>query len=1038
MITLLLLFQIRLISQVFDMRFNHLTKNDGLTHNSIQKIVRDSTGYIWIATEDGLNKYNGYKLVNFFADPSDSNSIISNFLAEECFCDSEGNMWFSYGRENGISRYKGDEIFHNYKFVINDSIKAFGTRQLIEDKNKNIWVPLESTAKEWIGLAKINLLSDKIKYYLNKEIISETIRSRIVKLFTDSLGKVWILTTNGLYFYTNGLFEKVDFSYNKLLPTYFYNIIENSKDKYLLSTNNGLYQFNLSTNSLKKIELDDIKDHDNVECFYKDKSSRIWISFRKSGLYSFVDNKFVKHKFINKSEVAGNEDKVRFYESDGNTWIYETQSPNNLFFISDNGNRIYNSKRVEILTYSLSDDKISSITSSADGTIFIGTENGGVNIYNPYKNSFQWLIHEKSLSNSLTTPTVRSIRKDNKGNFVFSLNSDGIDFYTEDFKKIKNITPKLVDGEKLVLTEYHPISTDSLIVGTQNTGLFILDLETERQMEIKLDNLTHKYANKDISAIYKDNKNNYWIGTIGGLYVLNSKFEQIKSFDLFEYGYIKSITEFNDNVILGSIDGIVILNFENGVIKHYKQFQDKFSIIFRTIFVSSDDKIYATTYENGFTVIDTKNDSIKYYNKTHGIASNTIACFEEDNKGNIWIVTEIGLSCFNPKTEKIKNYNIHDGLPGSSMMRAILKDSTGFFYVGAENGVFRFNPEQILENLFPPQLHFTSNFILDKKNKTEHEIKTQNNIELSYYDNVFSFEYVGLNFAAPNKTQYEYKMEGLNENWINVGTQRKVTLMNVPHGEYIFRVRAINENGYFEPKGASIKLSIHPPFWATIWFNMLMIIFFLSGIYGLYWYRVRNLKKIEKIRWKIAGDLHDEIGSNLGSIAMMSKVLKRKNNPDMLDKIYETSLKTSSSIRDIVWFIRPENDDFQKIIYRMKSFCEDTLGEINYCFSMGNEEIFEKLNLEEKRNIYLILKEAVHNVVKHSHAKNASIEITIKNKKFRMVIADDGKGFNSANDMGNGIRNLKKRAKEINGKLDITSKVDWGTKISLEINGTIN
>ena len=327
------------------------------------------------------------------------------------------------------------------------------------------------------------------------------------------------------------------------------------------------------------------------------------------------------------------------------------------------------------------------------------------------------------------------------------------------------------------------------------------------------------------------------------------------------------------------------------------------------------------------------------------------------------------------------------------------------------------------------------------------QLLEEKSIALRYYQNYFSIE-----FAAPAFTgepvKYAYMLQGLDKNWLNAGNRNFVNYSNLRGGNYVFKVRASNSKGNWSNEIASINITVIPPFWRKGWFFFICAVVIAGAVYTLYRYRISELLKRQAIRNKIAQDLHDNMGSTLGSISVYSQVAKIYNQQnkqealeETLEKIGETSGEMINEMGDIVWAINPRNDHIGTIFQRMESYAKPLLQLKNIEFNFSYDEAIPSLNLQmdKRKNFYLIFKEAVNNAVKYADCKTLVVTVRLEHRKIHLIIQDDGKGFDmqqlqsalSKSLSGNGLRNMQMRAKEMKAQFDINSASGKGTCISL-------
>jgi two-component sensor histidine kinase len=387
-------------------------------------------------------------------------------------------------------------------------------------------------------------------------------------------------------------------------------------------------------------------------------------------------------------------------------------------------------------------------------------------------------------------------------------------------------------------------------------------------------------------------------------------------------------------------------------------------------------------------------------------------------------------------------------MPGNSLaLGGAYKDADGKLYFGTDSyGFFCFKPEDLKDNNYKAPVYITDLKLFntsirprDADSILKEPIELTQQITLSYDQNDLSLEFAALNYIHPEKNQYKYKLENYNKDWITTDAARRFAkYTNLNPGKYVFKVRAANNDGIWSPQEASLIIIITPPFWQTWWFRTLVGLAVAALVYGVYRYRLSHILRLQNIRNRIAADLHDDIGSTLNSISVYSEVAKKdsEEKTHALEMIGQSSRKVIDAMSDIVWTINPDNDSFERIVLRMRSLSYNLLRAKQIDFSFRADEKLNdlKLSLEERRNVYLIFKEALNNLVKYSEAKRASVVLMKDNNNISLVIRDDGIGFETTRKYnGNGLISMRKRAKEINAGLVIESGAGIGTNIELKL-----
>jgi signal transduction histidine kinase/sugar lactone lactonase YvrE len=569
----------------------------------------------------------------------------------------------------------------------------------------------------------------------------------------------------------------------------------------------------------------------------------------------------------------------------------------------------------------------------------------------------------------------------------------------------------------------------------------------------------------DVWTIYQDRKGRTWIGTNGGGLNLFDKEKQNKFYKWKANSSIKQSLSSNniyticESITRNSLDDQTILwiGSANGL--------NKFKI----------------KNDRGNHQASELDVEISYYTVNDGLPDNSVESILEDKDGNLWIGTSTGLSFFNVKKETFTNYGSADGLTGGPFnSSAAFKTKDGIFLFGVTTGLNFFDPEKISHSNYSPPIVITNFQIfnqpasLGNESPLKQSIFYTEEIILNYNQNDFSFQYASLDYNAPENNQYAYKMGGFDKEWIYSGTRRFVTYTNLDPGEYVFNVKATNSDGIWNEEGTSLAIIINPPFWRTWWAYSSYAIILLS-LLGLIrsaeikrqekreeerlrreretaLLREAKLKAItieqekelekQKIRNRIAQDLHDEIGSNLSSISLMSELVQKngKINTDAIEKINrinKVAKGSTQAMRDIVWLTNPSSDNVKDLVTKMNEVANDMLGAMKWKFDFPQSLSEITLVPETKRNVFFIYKEALNNILKHSGAGNVDVKLKLTDKNLFLAIKDDGNGFNTAAGFpGNGLKNLQKRAKEIKGILKLSSSPGKGTTLGLEVNIT--
>jgi signal transduction histidine kinase len=611
----------------------------------------------------------------------------------------------------------------------------------------------------------------------------------------------------------------------------------------------------------------------------------------------------------------------------------------------------------------------------------------------------------------------------NKNIFIANWADKGLLLLNREKKKLINLLPP-GDHPELLYSNMRCLLYDShhvLWIGTNNGFLRFTNTEEFEKNDFtgKLI-VTNQFPGKgnrisrlsgDCFTITEDKKENIWIGTRNGLYVYNYKTDSV----------IKYLHNASDNSSLSDND-------------------------VRSVYISKDGDIWIGTSSGGLNHFEASANSFTAFTRENGLPNNSIYSILEDNSGFLWLGTNAGLCRFSKADHSVRNYTPRDGIQNFEFnTNAVCKTADGKFCFGGRTGFNIFHPDSMNITFAAPQVVITKFKIFDKEFPV-----TDSVLQLSHDKNSFTFDFAALNYYRNNDNQYEYMMENADKDWIKSGNRQYTSYNNLLPGEYTFKVRAANYTGAWNDAATSIKFIIAPIWYNTWWFRIAISLIIAAAVYGLYKYRLRQVMKLQVIRNRIASDLHDEIGSTLSSISLSSTIIQSKlngTNTEVTKLLQQVSSNTDNmmeALSDIVWAINTRNDRFDNVVNRMRAFAIEILepSDIAVQFNISKDISDVHLDMQQRKNIYLIFKEAVNNIVKYSGCKNVLIDIMRQgNKTFVMNIKDDGKGFgvpvfsNEEKTLsGNGIRNMKKRAEELGGEMTIDSAQGGGTTLRLKFN----
>ncbi len=996
--------------------FDRIEKEQGLIPGNVNDVIQDSLGFIWMATENGLCRYDGYNFVYYKNEVNDANSLSYNHVFS-LLEDNNGVIWVGtlggglnkFNSKTGkFKRYMHDS--NNPRSISNDIIF-----KVYRDSKKRIWV---STLGG--GLNLFDPSKETFTHYIHSKKDTNSISSNMVSaLYEDKAKNLWVGTFDGMNLfneaekkfihYKNNPSDKYSLSHNQVMD-----FLEDDRGRFWVATfGGGVNRFDRANKkfySIKSSRSFPIKpDNLNVRKLFEDEES-IWVG-TYSGLFKFDKRSFTK------------------------TDIYT--NPNNLKTINDN--------------------KIRSLFKDKTGVFWIGTI-AGVNKFDSMKKKFHVINFNEDYKSSLDN--LHSIPSKYITDKILWAGPGESTNYKSKNRKIKffgKVDTK--NGFHTILPlNFYLDEKNYLWVGSYN-GIHYYDVKKNEFFNVQyVDDGTPSQGNNFVKWFYIDKKNRFWAGTMaGGLTFYDPQKNVINKYNHFEedittLGDSRVISVFEDShgvLWIGTYGGLDVFSEKNKTFKHYRVIPNDTTCISNdriyNIYESKSGDLWIGTYQ-GLNRYDREKDNFEQFTTKQGLGDNTVYSIQEDEKGNLWIRTSDGISKFDPIKKIFKNYNSKDGLPGMELNGNIyFKNNDGKMFFGFSNGLISFYPNEIKDNPFKPQIAFTKLLIMDQEIKLGENspltkpLNELDEVVLSYKDKVISFEFSALHYAIPSKNKYAYKLEGFLDKWVFVdANNRTAKFTNLNPGEYILKVTTSNNDGIWSDVESSIRIIITPPYWETWWFRSLGFITFLFVIFLFYEIRLNKLLGIERTRSKIAHNLHDEVGGTLSSIQYFVRAVEKEissigteTTSKYLNLIMESSADAQEKIKDLIWTVNPDEDGLNKFLIKFNRYASDLLDskEINYNIELPTGNFNKSISMETRQHLWCICKETLTNIVKHSFCKNVNIKIVYDGKTLDLAIDDDGIGFDeSGKGFGNGLVSIKSRAEALKAHYKLETSINYGTK----------
>ncbi|MGE5429599.1 MAG: two-component regulator propeller domain-containing protein [Syntrophomonadaceae bacterium] len=811
--------------QSTDIYFDHIFREQGLSQSIVNCIIQDNKGLMYFGTEDGLNIYDGYSFTIMRNNPNDTNSLSYNDITA-LFEDRDKIIWI--GTFNaGLNRYDPSvQSIRRFPFnpLDTNSLSNSNVNDITEDRNGSMWIATDN------GLCMLERHMGKpykfTRFYNSPKNSGSISNNRVLSLITDRMGVIWAGTEAGadkiIVNGTSPSFEHI-YSGDKIpASAHVRAIFEASGGDIWFGTENGLVRLQASERSSQKPVFiyyrNNPKDvnslsNNNIFALSEDLEGMIWIGTNGGGVDLLNPRSgrisHFRHDRFDPASLSYNEIRSIYRNRSGIMWVGTYGS--GISKVSRAGGQFihyyYRPDDPNCLSHAI----VWSIYADKDSILWIGTHDGLDRLdrktgrYTHYRNNPG---DPKSISGNV----IRVLTDDQNGNLWIGTHGGGISVLNKKTGKCKVFRHDPSNPNSLSADAIRPIFRDrsgTIWIGTYGQGLDRYEPSdgTFRHYRNIVGN-SESLSNDFVRIIFEDSKGNLWIGTEGGGI---NKFDRRK-------GIFKSYTNIPGNI--------------NSLSSNH-------------IFTIHEDKngfLWLGTWGGGLNKFDPVREKFQRFNEADGLPSNSIYGILEDNFGNLWMSTNAGLSKFDPVSVTFTNYNVKDGLQDNEFNGgSYFKSTSGELFFGGIDGFNSFYPDRIKSNRNIPPVIITSFSKLNKEVNFGRAASEVKEIELSYQDYVFSFEFAGLDYMAPEKNKYAYKMEGLDKNWIFVDASKRFAYYtNLSPGHYTFMVKASNSDGIWNNQGAMVKLIITPPFWKTWWFIALVLILLFVLAYILYRWRIKN------------------------------------------------------------------------------------------------------------------------------------------------------------------------------------------------------
>jgi len=1048
--------------------FERISVEQGLSNSRVNSIHQDSKGLMWFSTTDGLNRFNGYEMATFRHDPEDPHSIAGNWISEV----QEGplgNIWIRFGI-GGIDLWSREtgRFYHFHGDPTDPSgLPSNEVFTIVPARTGGMWILTPRGVTR--GIPSILPTGELTVRF---ESFSKLAGARA--LTVGPAGYLWVGTVRG------GVFRERDdgLSFDTIAPN----------------------QAAPSDRSSGRILADAFP---RVSALYVDSRSNPWVGYRGMGLHGLSDDGTLTPipgspnstilKILADAEgriwCLSDRAEVHRYDPETNAWrAYPDtpgagQNPAAISIAADErggvvigtagGLAVYVADRDDFIRHrhratdprSISYNQIQTLFTDDRGGLWVGTNGGGICRLDERAARFG---HHRLLDESLPTPSaqvVTAIASGPDGDLWIGTPVGAVRYDVETgFVSRHDLRPGPREITNLS-SGRNGLWVASPVKVAQFTGTepFAADL-----VPIDIESGAH------ISVVYEDGTGALWAGTNLGLYKRGPGERELRAFTddaVAPYLTRKQVVALEEdargNLWIGTFrGGLSRLNLATGQIRHYPyQNNEPGEINSKSVtclYADRRDRLWVGTYSGGLNLFDVEHETFSAYTERDGLSGSKVNAILEDDLGRLWISTNHGISRFEPETDTFKNFDSQDGLQSNEFtMGAALASPDGYLCFGGINGFNRFHPSNLVEDDRPPRVALTGFRKFDKTVPLAVVRSDRADIELAHDDRFISFEFVGLSYDNPEKTQYSYYLEGFDEVWIDSGSRRYAAYTNLGPGSYTFYVRAATGEGVWSEPSLGLTVFVRPPFYRATWFYFLLGGLLISSLWLAHVLRVRykirqsvTLERVrfaerDRIREQISADYHDELGHKLTKISIFSELIKRNLNGQSeavepyIDKVTESVATLARATRDFIWTLNPHRDSLYELVLHLQEFGLGLFEDTDTSFHVEglSPEMREvSLSVEWKRHLTLMFQEVLHNSLKHADCANVTLAVAVsvdqEGSNLAISVHDDGRGLSepvprsatpTREGTGQGFANINRRAAKLGGDVILIS--DSGTHV---------
>lgn len=999
--------------------FMAYSMENGLSQNTYHDVFESSDGYLWLGSNSGLFRFDGKRFQQISSLYYNSNTPGDNNIlgfAE----DNDGNLWMA-GFRSGLTKYNlKTGAFRQYKRLSSDSTETYGTSCIYKDDKGTLWI---GTAGR--GLAMYLPERDTFRLFYPDPLKATDGSSRgeneVTGIKEDNKNKdiLWLSCFDGLYSFNKKTSAFTYYPCSLTVPeartiSSFLCIEQAGNLLYLGTWYEGLVIFDKTTAQFKRVAYKNpVRDPYTyiVADLQITADSLLYIASMDEGLLTCNINTAIISPVLTQADVNHLNTGIGIIRvsltmhaglfAGGNSGIYQSHPGYNRFtkLVNYTGKKIYPGGEIYLnaVAHDAKRNGYWFALFNQSGLTFMPDDFSTQQVFSTTNNKDRWYT-------DVAVAADHSVwASDNTGELYFFDPQEKM--MTPANKEKGTIT--LPAGYQVIEIESDR-NGDIWLAGNKEAFHFTIRDKKLSRYSLPLEKIYHHSKNGIRSLVLKtDSKSNAWMATNAGLLKLDAGskqvdyyFDTLSNHQFLASGNIKSIT------------------------------------------IDKNDKLWLGYYNEGIQVLNTNTLAIdKVFTTESGLPGMEINYLDCDNRNNILACLSNGLAIYKPSVESWQIINGRDGLRRDYLDVPVFTQANGSVILDQVYNFLVFNLDSLWNTKDSIITHITSLKVNGKIYPAPTIPDYFTSIQLGSHTKDIHIEFAAANWQFPFRTKYFYRVDGIHKSgdWISVD-EAMINLTGLSSGDYTFRFYAITADG-IKTTERELRISIRPPFYKTWWFLLLCLLLVSGILYSVYKYRINQLKKVQGMRNSISRDLHDDVGATMTSISILSEVASQKVQQqqtteahEMMEQIGTSSRQLLQNLDDIIWSINPQNDPISRIVLRMKELAAEMmeLNKIAYRLDFDQQLDDIIIPMQNRRHLFLIYKEALHNMVKYARCTNAVLSMHILNHQLLLTIEDDGIGFDpGAIIPGNGLVNMQQRAAEMKAELVISSTAGKGTTISL-------